>query len=250
MAGIDDVTPFVGADRAANPQGQNVMSEWGTALQDPSVRSALIQFGISMMTPPSSGQSSLGHLGRAIGSVGEMYTRQDEETLKRDKVDADLVLRERTLDQGERRTRASEQNADTRRKALDQRASGGNLSAKDIVKMQLQNDRQLKQRAKELAREYHKDANSTFPEPTPDALRFKGKSVAEIERELLNDPNFVKQQKEQSQKLIESTIPPANQRVVGRAYQTPRGPLVWQGGGWALPTPTGPGPADVEDDDE
>lgn len=33
----------------------------------------------------------------------------------------------------------------------------------------------------------------------------------------------------------ENAVPPAGQRVVGQTYPTPKGPLVWQEGGWAKP---------------
>lgn len=45
------------------------------------------------------------------------------------------------------------------------------------------------------------------------------------------------------------TVPPPNERVAGRTYDTPKGPHVWTGSGWRVPTGGG-APSDESDDTE
>jgi hypothetical protein len=250
MADVNGLLPFVGGQAPAQPNP--VQNEWAVALQDPAVRSSLIQFGLGMMSPMAQGQTPLGHVAQSIGGVGEMFTRQEDQDLKRDKVDYDQDYRAKTLEQGERRTRATEMNAATRRQSANQRATGGGLSAKDILKQQLSEQKELRARADRLAKAYEDEIrNATYGgDLSPDAARFKGKSRAEISSELLKDQKWRDQQLQESRKIIESTIPPAPQRVVGRVYQTPKGPLVWQGTGWAHPTPTASASSTADDEDD
>lgn len=250
MADVNGLAPFLNT-QTPQPAPNPVASEWSVALQDPAVRSSLIQFGLGMMAPPSQGQSPLGQIGQSIGGVGEMFTRQEEQDLKRDKLDSDQSLRQTSLDQGERRTRATEMNAQTRRQSANARQAGGGLSAKDLVRYQIQAQRDLEKRARDAAKAYKKEVSDTtgLTEVSPDAARFKGKSEDQIASELLADPEWKKRNQLSRDQVLQTTIPPAKERVVGRVYQTPKGPLVWEGSGWTQPTPT-PALAAGSDDDE
>jgi hypothetical protein len=53
-------------------------SQWDNFLEQPGGRTALLQFGINMMQPPSFGDTGISQVGRAIGSAGEAVTRQSE----------------------------------------------------------------------------------------------------------------------------------------------------------------------------
>jgi hypothetical protein len=71
----DDTDPF-------NFNMGNLAQEWNTALGDPAVRAALLQFGISALQPPQFGDTTGSLFGRALGHAGEAIDRRTEQERK------------------------------------------------------------------------------------------------------------------------------------------------------------------------
>lgn len=97
----------VAAAAPAAPANSNITQQWSDALNDPTVRTSLLQAGISLMQPPGFGQSASGAIGRAIGSAGEALSRQDETALKKQEADSKAALRESQASSAETRANAA-----------------------------------------------------------------------------------------------------------------------------------------------
>lgn len=91
----------------ANPANSNVASSWNQALGDPGVRTALLQFGISLMQPPSFGDTTSSQIGRAIGDSGEAVSRVNEDTRKQQETDSKASLRDAQSTAAEARATAA-----------------------------------------------------------------------------------------------------------------------------------------------
>lgn len=69
--------PFQQEVAPANPA--SAAQEWTQALNDPKVRSTLLNVGLQLMQPPSFGQTTSGQVAQAIGAAGEGFSRADAE---------------------------------------------------------------------------------------------------------------------------------------------------------------------------
>lgn len=97
LYGEDSVPSQVpGAPPAAPAQsaGRDVAGAWRSWLGDPSNRAALMQFGISLMQPMPVGQTSIGHVGTALGQAGETLDRRRAMDLKEAEAGSKMDLRE------------------------------------------------------------------------------------------------------------------------------------------------------------
>lgn len=107
--------PAVQANAGPDP---GVAAQWSNALSDPTVRSSLLQFGISMLQPPSFGDSFGAQVGRAIGSAGEAQSNREAEDLKRQDVAGKTTLREARASAAEARAREAGSTLDLKRGQL------------------------------------------------------------------------------------------------------------------------------------
>jgi hypothetical protein len=99
-------SPFDFSRVPGNDTFRALRSQWEDVLEQPGARTALLQFGISMMQPPSFGDTAFSQMGRAIGAAGEATTAQLEAQRK------------------ERESEAKSQLAEARAEAAGQRATG------------------------------------------------------------------------------------------------------------------------------
>lgn len=109
-------------------QQSEIAGAWKNWLGDARNRSAMMQFGISMMQPVGIGQTFAGHVGQALGSVGELAGRQEAMDLKAQETDNRTQL-------AEARSTAALQNAETRANAAADRSrlAGENLSLRRVA---------------------------------------------------------------------------------------------------------------------
>jgi hypothetical protein len=98
MAGIldpfnpgTDNTPFAGVDPGTF---DNIRQQWGTFLDDPKGRAALLSAGLALMQPPNFGDNAASQLGRAIGAGGESARAIEAQDLKKSEADSKDALRE------------------------------------------------------------------------------------------------------------------------------------------------------------
>src|SRR5690348_3857613 len=93
---LDPFTPTAANPDAAPsaPDNSSIGQQWSYALNDPVVRTSLLQAGLMLMQPPGFGQTAAGHIGRAIGSAGEALDRQSEDARKQQETDTKSLLRE------------------------------------------------------------------------------------------------------------------------------------------------------------
>lgn len=74
-------------------QQSDIAGQWKNWMANEGNRAALMQFGIAMMQPVGLGQSPAGHVGQAIGSVGELGTRREEAERKERELSSKEELR-------------------------------------------------------------------------------------------------------------------------------------------------------------
>lgn len=74
----DPLSPFLPAAGALPGMEtfESLRSQWDSFLEQPGARTALMQFGVNMLQPPSFGDTPMSQLGRAVGAAGEATTRQ------------------------------------------------------------------------------------------------------------------------------------------------------------------------------
>lgn len=87
--------PFQPQQGVQTPQqGPDLATQWSTALNDPNVRTALLQFGISMLQPPSWGDTFGSQFGRAVGAAGEAVSNREQQNLDEEQKKSQIKLRE------------------------------------------------------------------------------------------------------------------------------------------------------------
>jgi hypothetical protein len=113
--------PFSPAESPSAPPAANsdIAQQWSDALNDPTVRTALLQFGISALQPPSFGDTTGSILGRAVGSAGEAVTRKDEAARKQQESDSKDTLRQAQATSAEARATAAGARASAAGAGLD-----------------------------------------------------------------------------------------------------------------------------------
>lgn len=211
------------------PPDPGIMQQWNDALADPTVRSSLLQFGISMLQPPSFGDSFGSQFGRAVGNVGEAASAREAEDIKRQDSDSKAAARE---------TQAAA--AETRANAAADRATlaGGNA---DIARQRLslqqlmldsKKNSDLNKRRVEIANAYTREKiayekrrflDPTLPEFPPLEQYAREHGVSSMVDTSGGSSSI-------------GTFPDAptdpTLRKPGATYNTPRGALRWTGTGW------------------
>lgn len=111
---MDLTDPFSGPEASpAAPQNSNISQQWSDALGDPGVRTALLQFGLSALQPPSFGDTFGSQVGRSIGSAGEAVGRREEDARKQQETDSKAQLRDAQSTAAEARATAAGARADS-----------------------------------------------------------------------------------------------------------------------------------------
>lgn len=233
-------------------QQSDIAGQWKNWMANEGNRAALMQFGIAMMQPVGLGQTPLGHVGQAIGSVGELGTRREEAERK-----------ERELSSKEELRGAQAQVAEARAGAAGAGAGAAATRAahqRDVLEFQrqrygtqaligLQRQHGLEMDRRHKANESARLTNPNAP-PLPiqnfnDWLATNPQLGASLAVHGVNPPSATPPTPTGEEGEPSTTpppaagagsgVPPPAQRVVGQTYQTPRGPMVWERGGWRAP---------------
>lgn len=237
MAGIFD-NPFDPTEQGASTGGPGIAQEWSAALNDPNIRGALLQAGISLMQPPSFGDNTASQIGRAIGGAGEYYNRVQEDERKaaadaraeRD-TDSKETLRTAQADTAASRARVAEANAGTAAERLQRlrdqdeyRRSG--LRTSQLIKAQgLYNN---------YVRETEKNNNNVLMDPK------KRAPILGFDEWLARNPMLRDSLTtgggggSTPNPAAEPPVAPSDpaSRTKDTIYTTPRGPMKWTGEGW------------------
>ena len=201
----------------------NLTGEWSQALGDPKVQTALLQFGISMLQPPSFGDTTGSQFGRAVGHAGEALTAQDEIKRKQQATDSQQTLREAQATAAEARAAGTGARNDAAAARLDLAREKLGLSQILAANRNRTNIMNAYTRARAKYEE-GRILDQKLP-PFPDLNTWAAQTgVADM----------LSQEGMTPQGGAGSGIDPAT-RVVGQVYNTPKGPLKWTGSGWLPP---------------
>jgi hypothetical protein len=164
-------------DPAPAPEGA------GGFLDNPADRAALLQIGLNLMQPVAMGQSTIGHIGQAVGAGGEAATRGEEADLKQKQAESKLAI-------ADERLRIAQQNADTRERRATGRAIGG-LSAAMQYRMSRDDLKDAAAAKKETDKELHDEAKGIrdyvkgqFDPDDPKVKKYGKMTETEIQRAL------------------------------------------------------------------
>lgn len=218
---MDLTDPFAPQQGVQTPQNtQNVSSQWDSALNDPNVRTALLQFGISMLQPPSWGDTFGSRFGRAVGDAGEAVSRREAEKLKEENTRSKIAQRGKSSAQD---YRAQRLDLAERRFGLSQEKYGlSQLLAKNRATMALHGQW-------EKARQQHEQQTSIGlgdSKPFPSFEQWLHDSgMDSVLRSYPTEgtssyPDAVRGQTDR---------PPGNYNIPGK------GPMYWDGFGWYPP---------------
>ncbi len=83
---------------APQAPARNISQEWTDFLNQPGNRAAMIQLGVNLLQPIGLGQSTLGHIGQAIGAAGEAKTRVLADEAKNSQTNRELDIRQQEAD--------------------------------------------------------------------------------------------------------------------------------------------------------
>lgn len=231
----DPNMPF--AEPPAEP-GADLATQWGQALQNPSTRASLMQIGLQLMQPMQFGQTAGGHIAQALGAGGEAAGRVAEEDRKAALADSRIEKDQESISQGRERLSIGNRNATTRENALKARTTGSGLSARDLFsaegRAQNQARIQANTEAKMIMDRLRDDDYQPASKKDPTLAPYRGKSPGQIIELVMSDPGF----QQRTGRMQNLSIPPVNERVVGKTYQSARGPVIWRGTGWELAKPT------------
>jgi hypothetical protein len=241
--------PFTGEDDGTDNPLQSILGGArnvgqginDTLLTDPNSRSALLQIGLGLMQPVAQGQTTLGHIGQAIGSGGEALHRIEDEDVKRQKADDQLTIAElrmraaRDPNSLTEYQRQSLELQDRARKSAEQGQRRGDTREMRQAQAQRTKDIETKAASAIAARD------SLVSEDTdPNKMKWKGKTDDEIRdyydrlTPQVNPKEYVAPDTEDDAAPA-AAVPPPNQRKVGGVYPTPKGKLKWTGTGWVAP---------------
>lgn len=226
-------------DLIPNPspeQQSDIAGQWRNWMANEQNRSALLQFGVSLMQPMGFGQNVAGHVGQAVGSVGEMATRRQEADRRERETDSRAELR--TAQAGLAEARA---------------ANAGTSAARSADRLEMARERlgfdRERHRTSTLVRlqvawqravEKINADNALVP---PEQRR----PIPNFEEYVRANPHLAagvgvgeNSDTGTSAPSGGGTSPPEaprdpRQRTRGTTYQTPQGPMVWEGTGWRRP---------------
>jgi len=158
-------------------------SQWDDYLARPGNRQALLQIGLQMMQPVAIGQSTMGHIGQAIGAGGEAVGRLENSDLK-------LAVADSRMDMANEKLRIAQQNADSRQMrdaAAASKSAGkkvGGLTDLMRLRMEREDARNAEKAVNDEAELLFKEANDLINPPTERAAAYKGKSQLDIRDDL------------------------------------------------------------------
>lgn len=155
----EDTNPFQFDSGAASSMG-DIGKDWGNALSDPSVRTALLQFGISMMQPPSFGDTFASQTGRAIGSAGEALGRNEAADIKQQEADSKQQLRESQSNLAAEKAASQGALTDQKRQALDQQQQKIQLQRQNQTLQNAIRQQAERTRAQAAYQKYSKDTDA------------------------------------------------------------------------------------------
>lgn len=158
-----------GAPQAQPPQEGGLFDQWNAALQDPKVRSALLQFGTSLLSGPQWGDTFGSQVGRAIGDVGGMYGRQTAEDIATSEATSKQDLRKAQADAAAERATLVGQNTDLRAQGLQIQRDKMNLQ-QTLRNMMRHNEAQRQYQA--YVQQYNNDKLVNPKLRNTDALKF------------------------------------------------------------------------------
>lgn len=218
---------FTGLDDETDNPVRSIMSGAGDALLgDANSRRALLQIGLGLMQPQAMGQSTIGHIGQAIGGGGEAVGRIEAEEAARKKQEDAMDIAQGKLD-------VERQNAES---------YGKGMSLRGLVDRQaLELERQKGRESLLGTRNYHDAAKEMFSavngvaaDPNSEMYkRYGGKSIPALEKQLQEEAGGGATAAPAT--AGGGAVPPPEKRVSGQTYQTPKGPLKWNGNGWVTP---------------
>lgn len=181
MADEDVGAAFTGqAPQQPMVEPAQAAGQWDDFLQRPGNRQALLQIGLQMMQPTAMGQTTLGHIGQAVGAGGEAVDRNEAADLKE-------TVAQNKLDIANERLRIAQQNADSG--AIRAGAAASRAGAKkvggltDLMKARFArqdeaaNERQLDSDAKDLVKQ---SSDPLADKDSEVVKKYKGKTKAEI----------------------------------------------------------------------
>jgi hypothetical protein len=184
FTGEDDNTdnPLQSILGGARNVGQGIND---TLLTDPNSRAALLQIGLGLMQPQAQGQTTLGHIGQAIGSGGEALHRIEDEDIKRQKADDQLTIAELRM----RAARDPNSLTEYQRQQLDlhreQLKNADKTQRRGDIREQRMTKKQEEDKIDELAMQRFKASrNIAAEENDPEVAQNKTKTYDQIRREI------------------------------------------------------------------
>lgn len=226
--------PFDIIPNPSPEQQSDIAGQWRNWMANDQNRSALLQFGVSLMQPMGFGQNAVGHVGQAIGSVGEMAGRRQEADRKERETDSRAELR--TAQAGLAESRA---------------ANAGTSAARAADRLEMARERLGFERERfrtstlvrlqtAWGREVERiNANNMLVPPD------QRRPVPTFEEYVRNNPHVAAgvgmdqgagapAASDSGTSHPEAPRDP-RQRTRGTTYNTPQGPMVWEGTGWRRP---------------
>lgn len=228
---LDVQVPGIQATPNPTPEQQSdIAGQWRSWMANGDNRAALMQFGVSLMSPMGFGQTPAGHVAQGLGSVGEMSGRREAMDLKAQDADSKQELRGAQATAAEARAATAGQGAARsadrltfQRERLDSdlRNSSTRIRLSGLLRYQ-------------QARKAHDDNQLLVPPaqrtsfPAPDEW-FRTMGLGDAMGGGSPDGEGA------NPAPASSNIPPLSSRIKGQTYTTPRGPMVWEGTGWRAP---------------
>jgi hypothetical protein len=230
--------PFDVVPNPSPEQQSDIAGQWKNWLANEGNRAALMQFGVAMMAPMGFGQNVAGHVGQAVGSVGELATRRGEAERKDRETDSRAELRSaqatvaeaRAANAGSGAARAADRlSMERERLAFDK----FRFNTSTLVRLQTAYQRAIEKINADnvlLPPDQRKPIPTfqQFVQTNPQLAAGIGMGGGEGAPDDTASPS-----------VEGGTHPEAprdpKQRVKGQTYNTPQGPLIWEGTGWRRP---------------
>jgi hypothetical protein len=236
--------PFTGEDDGTDNPIQSILGGArnvgqginDTLFRDPESRSALLQIGLGLMQPMAQGQTTLGHIGQAVGGGGEALHRIQEEDVKQQKADDALTIAEQRMQLAQQRADRGLTPYQTemlkRHDIASGRAEAASQRGERRLDWQMQSDKR-KALATDVANAIEARDSLTLDEKDPEKMRWAGKSSTQIRQELKAEQDAASGGG--GAPAATSAVPPPEKREANKVYPTPKGNLKWTGTGWVQP---------------
>lgn len=244
--------------------------QWDSFLEQPGAKTALLQFGINMMQPPSFGDTAFSQMGRAIGAAGEASTRQQVEERKEMEAEAKADVAEMRAYAAQQRAGATGAKTELEREKLgisrerleNQRRQQDLTTRYNLLRGYQSYRREVEKRNAKIAADWN--------DPIASAIRPKG-AVQPLPERVMTEDEFAASPLGRamiermggtapivpatpdtpfstpgtgaptasptltgrpSSGVIDQVPPNPKDRVVGQRYMTPKGVKTWFEDGW------------------